>query len=113
MSKSKAKGTAAETAVVSYLNERRIRATRMPLHGTKDEGDVDIYPIPIAIEVKNHATAKLAEWIDEVETEKVNKSSIWGVVWHKRLRKGNPAQWYVTMTGETFVSLLTYLDYPH
>lgn len=116
MSKSKAKGTSAETAIVNYLNslgDKHIRAVRMPLHGTKDEGDIDIYPIPIAIEVKNHATSKLAEWVDEVEEEKINKSAIWGVVWHKRARKSSPSQWYVTMTGETFANMLQYLNYPH
>lgn len=113
MSKAKAKGTAAETAIVKYLNDRGIRAVRKPLHGTKDEGDIDIYPIPITIEVKNHATSKLAEWIDEAEEEKKYASTIWAVVFHKRLRKSSPEDWYVTMNGKTFASLLYYLDYPH
>jgi hypothetical protein len=113
MSKSKAKGTAAETEVVKYLNENNIRAKREPLRGQYDVGDIDIYPIPIVIEVKNHNKMSLSEWVDEAEQERKNNQSLWSVVWHKRRGKGSPADWYVTMTGDHFTRMLRYLDYPH
>lgn len=111
MSKSKAKGTAAETDIVNFLTMMKIRAVRKPLHGTKDEGDIDIYPIPITIEVKDHKAMKLSEWVDEAELEKENAGTRWAVVWHKRKWKSSPGKWYVTMEGMTFTEMLKHLDY--
>jgi hypothetical protein len=53
---------------------------------------------------------KLAEWVDEAVTEKGNASKSIGVVWHKRLRKGSPGDWYVTMTGQDFIQVLKALQ---
>jgi hypothetical protein len=107
--KSKAKGTAAESAVVSYLQERELLAVRMPLHGNADRGDIQVFPLPITIEVKNHRAMDLGTWVNEMLAEKTNGKTKLGVVWHKRVGKGNPKDWYCTMTGEDFTTILLQL----
>lgn len=110
VNKSKNKGTAAETAVKNYLfDEHDFMSYRLVLSGSKDRGDVAVFGLPLTIEVKNCATMKLAEWVDEAQKEKANSGVPLGVVWHKRKGKGLPKDWYVTMTGEEFVTILTAL----
>lgn len=110
--KSKAKGTAAETAVVHYLQENGFPyAERRALAGSLDRGDVTGVP-GVVIEVKSCARMELATWVDEAEAEALNgiaaNSSQRDIaaVWHKRRGKGSPGEWYVTMTGEQFVELI-------
>ncbi len=43
MTKSKAQGTAWETAIVKRLNKRFLKATRLPELGANDEGDIEFY----------------------------------------------------------------------
>lgn len=106
MSKSKAKGTAAETAVVDYLAQNGFpHAERRVTKGAGDTGDVAAIP-GVVIEIKNCARLELAQWLDEAVKEQRNAHASIGVVWHKRRNKGNPGQWFVTMSGEQFVALL-------
>ena len=104
MSKSKQKGTAAETAVVRYINQFGWNTERRALTGSADMGDIT--GVPVVIEVKNHRVMKLAEWVDEAKVEAANAQVGVGVVWHKRRGKGSPGEWYVTMTGHAFLWLL-------
>lgn len=107
MSKSKQKGTAAETAVVRYLQEQGLDARRLPLSGSKDMGDILIPGHKtVTVEVKNHKAMSLAEWVDEAVVEKANAGTDLGVVVHKRMRKGSPAEWYCTMPLSELVSML-------
>lgn len=79
MSKSKQKGTAAETAVVRYLRSFDFKglgqpfpnAERRALSGNRDMGDVAGIPGTV-IEVKAAETLKLAEWQRETLAEKAN-----------------------------------------
>lgn len=72
MSRSKDKGTWAETAGVDYLCSSGFPfAERMALNGAKDKGDVKVCPAVIA-EMKNCATIKLPQWFREVTAEKEN-----------------------------------------
>ena len=88
MSRSKAKGTAAETAVITYLREHGFpTAERRALHGTSDWGDVAGVP-GVVIEVKNCARVEIAAWVDEARAECQNAGAAYGVVWHKRRGKG-------------------------
>jgi hypothetical protein len=106
VSRNKAKGTRAESAVVDYL--RRLHwphAERRAMAGANDKGDVTGIG-PVVIEVKDRAALALAEWVDEATTEAENANALIGVVWHKRRGKGSPGDWYVTMTGSTFAELL-------
>jgi hypothetical protein len=111
MSASKAKGTAAETAVVRFLQANGYpHAERRALAGALDRGDIAGIP-GLVIEVKNAVKLELAAWVDELEqeiihTEKPGWGLPSGVVWHKRRGKGSPGDWYVTMDGWAFLALL-------
>lgn len=78
MSKSKAKGTAAETAVVRYLRSLERNGTpvfpdveRRALSGNVDKGDIAGIPF-WTIEVKAAKTLKLSEWKNETVIEATN-----------------------------------------
>lgn len=111
MSAQKAKGTAAETAVLKYLSEKEILALRNPPSGAKDKGDITIYlPRKITLEVKNVKRMELSTWVDEAITERDNALADFGVVVHKRIRKGQPKDWYVTMNLEQFAQMVKLLS---
>lgn len=105
MSAAKAKGTAAETAVVNYLKAWFAHVERRTTEGKYDRGDINLSPA-VVIEVKNQKTMKLSEWIGELNTEMGNSMAMLGGVWHKRVGKTDPGQWYVTMDGNTFKEFL-------
>lgn len=110
MSKSKAKGTAAETEVVRYLsNFAGLKVMRNPLQGSNDKGDIYVEGLPLVIEVKNCARMELSEWLKEAEIEKNNADADVGIVWHKKKGKSSAESWYVTMTGLDFMVLLSYM----
>jgi len=104
VSASKAKGTAAETAVVRFLQANgHPGAERRALAGAQDRGDVAGIP-GVVIEVKDCQRMELAAWMNELARE--TPVGELGVVWHKRRGHTLPGAWYVTMTGATFVALL-------
>ncbi|MFC8985151.1 hypothetical protein [Streptomyces sp. NPDC057115] len=106
MSRSKAKGTAAETAVVRFLQAAGFaQAERRTLGGTQDRGDIAGIP-GVVIEVKNHARDQLPAWVAEAELERDNDRATLGVVWHKRRGTTDPGRWFVTMSGDQFAALL-------
>lgn len=111
MSKAKAKGTAAETAVVKFLRDNGFPyAERRALHGTVDKGDITGCG-PVVFEVKNHAKMDLAGWIKELETETVNAEANVGAVVAKKRGTTNPGDWYAVMPFEWFVWLLKEAEY--
>ncbi|MFF9898476.1 hypothetical protein [Streptomyces longispororuber] len=106
MSRSKAKGTAAETAVVRFLRAVGFtQAERRTLSGVQDRGDIAGLP-GVVIEVKNCARDQLPAWLAEAERERDNDHASLGVVWHKRRGTTDPGAWFVTMSGTQFVALL-------
>lgn len=106
MSKSRAKGTSAEVAIVAYLNDHGFPyAERRALAGINDRGDIAGVP-GVVIEAKNCETITLSAWLKEAATEAVNAGVDIGVVWAKRRGKGSPGDWYVIMPGSTFVELI-------
>lgn len=108
---SKAKGTAAETAVVTFLNnEGRPYVERRTLSGQNDRGDIAGIP-GVVIEVKNEKSFKLSEWLKEAHVERDNDNAEVGVVWHKKRGTTDAGQWYVTMDGETFAALIRMAGY--
>jgi hypothetical protein len=110
VSASKRKGTAAETAIVNYLRTVGFTQTeRRALNGNIDRGDIAGIP-GVVIEAKNCARQELAAWVAEAELERDNDRASLGVVWHKRRGKGDPADWFVTMSGTQFTALLRELQ---
>lgn len=110
MSKAKQKGTAFETAVTSYLQENDIDARRLPLTGSKDQGDIRVCgQVSFTLEAKNHRAMDLSTWMNQVVIENTQAGTDFGIVVHKRPRRGDVADSYVTMSLDTFTSLLKLL----
>jgi hypothetical protein len=109
MSASKAKGTAAETAVVRFLQANGYpHAERRALAGNQDRGDIAGIP-GLVLEVKAAARMELAAWVDEASIEAIHPhggEADVPVVWHKRRGVASPGGWYVTMDGWAFLALL-------
>jgi hypothetical protein len=111
MSKSKQKGTSWETAIVRYLEEQGISASRKVLAGSNDQGDIDM-PLGIVVEAKNERAMTLSSYVDEANIEARNTKEGWiGVAWHHRKGKSSPGDAYVTMDGASFVKLVKELMY--
>lgn len=112
MSRAKQKGTRGENAVVDALRRAGfVHAERRALAGTLDKGDVLGVPGWV-FEVKAHDSyaGKLGEWLGELQREKVNAGAEFGVVWHRRKGKGSAEDWFVTMSGAEFLSILRALE---
>ena len=106
MNRPKQRGTAWETAIVSFLKEHGVRyAERRTLGGSQDRGDVAGIP-GVVIEAKAEARVNLASWLSEAQTEAANDKADIGVVWSKRRGKTSPGDAYVIMDGNTLIKLL-------
>lgn len=111
MSKQRAKGTAAETAVVRYLRDHGFpHAERRALHGSADRGDVTGLG-PVVLEVKNHKTHDLAGWLTELSIEIYNAGAATGAVVAKRRGTTDAAAWYAILTFGDLVELLLQAGY--
>jgi len=105
MSASRRKGTAWESAVVAFLQERGFPyAERRALRGTDDRGDVAGIP-GVVIECKAEKAIALGEYMNEVAVETKNASARVGVAVVKRRQKP-VGEAYVVMTLDQFVELL-------
>jgi hypothetical protein len=79
MSKSKQKGTLAETAVADYLKQTFPAVERRALQGKLDTGDIAGVP-GCVVEVKNQRSYKIHEWMKETEIERINAKEELGVL---------------------------------
>lgn len=106
MNRSKAKGTAAETAVARWLQTNgHPHAERRTLHGANDRGDIAGLP-GVVVEIKNCKTVDLAGWVDELQIEMANADAGIGAVIHKRRGRTDVGEWYATMPVSVFNKLL-------
>ena len=111
MSKSKQKGTNAETAVVKYLKANGFEnVERRALQGSQDKGDISGIK-NLVIEVKDHRTMILGQWMEELKVEIKNDDAKTGVVIHKRRGKGDVGEWYASMPVHIYLQLLKDLGY--
>jgi hypothetical protein len=62
---------------------------------------------PASIEVKDHAKLDLAGWLRQAQE---NADDYPAVVWHKKRGTANAEGWYVTMSGEDFLRLVSSWD---
>ena len=108
-SAAKAKGSGAERDVVKYLKEWFPYVDRRLAGATLDKGDISGIP-GVTIEIKNHATMKLSEWVEELIVEMANDKAWTGVVIHKRERKGDVGEWYATMPAKIWIELIRKID---
>jgi hypothetical protein len=116
--KPKAIGTAAETAVVRYLQANGFpHAERRALRGELDAGDVTGCP-GICIEVKGGGAARSASdgdvtaWMEEVRAEALNADAQIGFLVMQRRAVGakNAGRWWAVLTVDTIRRLVSY---PH
>jgi hypothetical protein len=111
MNRSKQRGTAWESRVVSFLQEHGWpHAERRALHGSQDKGDILGIPGWV-IECKNASRLELAEWVKELQAEIRNARTAHGALWLKRRGKTSAADAYVVLDGQTFVELLKAAGY--
>ena len=105
MSVSRARGTAAETAVVRAIRRHGFpHAERRALRGTLDAGDITGTPL-VCWEVKGGTAAKtasdgqVAEWLAETERERVNAGADVGVLVLQRagIGAGNADRWWAVL----------------
>jgi Holliday junction resolvase len=111
----KAKGTAAESAVVGYLREQGWpHAERRALSGNVDKGDI-AGVAGVCLEVKSCKTIDLAGWLKEALLEQINAKARVGAVVAKKRGTTNPADWYAVLTFGQLTELLRDAGYgdPH
>jgi hypothetical protein len=105
VNRSKARGTAWESAIVAYLAELWPYVERRTQSGAKDRGDIAGLP-GVVIEAKSAARMELSEWAKETAAEVSNAKARIGVTWIKRRGKTSAADGFVIMDGRTFAYLL-------
>lgn len=113
MSKAKQKGTAAETALVRFLQGQGFPgAERRALGGGgagEDLGDITGIPA-LCMEVKNHATYKIPAWIKETEIERINAKADFGILVVKPngigMTPDKVGQWWGIMPMQMMMDLL-------
>lgn len=111
MSKAKQKGTAAETAVVKHLRDNGFPyAERRALHGTNDKGDITGLG-PVVIEVKDHKTIALAQFMSELIQEVGNAHAQTGVVIAKKRGTLKVGDWYAVMPVDYWIDLMKEAGY--
>jgi len=107
MSKSKQKGTLAETAVADYLKQTFPAVERRALSGSQDKGDIANVPSCV-VEVKNQRSYKIHEWMKETEAERVNANEELGLLVIKPNGVGvsNVDKWWCVVSLETITALI-------
>lgn len=123
MNKPKAKGTAAETAVVKYVRLNGFGgADRQPLRGNRDAGDILLCP-GIVLEIKAHKSAgagqsgaaQLAAWMSQAAAERYNAGAALCPLIVKRTGTTNVAQWWAYLPFQDISDLMgatAHLSFP-
>jgi Holliday junction resolvase len=109
---SKAKGTAAERAVVDYLRMLGFDCWRTPAGATLDCGDIVGIP-GVCIQVKNQKTMDLGVWMNDLEEQMANAGASFGILVVKRRNKSNPADWYWLFHGSALTPAIAHLMRSH
>lgn len=108
----KAAGARTERIVADYLAaaldddriDRRVKT------GSKDRGDVGGLRHAghrLVVEIKDCARTDLAGWVTEAHLEANHDDALMGLVIHKRRGTTDPGRFYVAMTVDDLLALLT------
>lgn len=121
MSRQKQKGTAFESAIVEYLKDKLCDDTieRRALNGTCDRGDISGVTFcghRMVLECKNENRMRLADYVQEAETEAHNDNAFYYAVIHKKRGTGistaqTIGQQYATMPLHMLVSIIIEANY--
>lgn len=110
MSRQKQKGTSFERLIADYLAAKLNKPIdRAPLHGVNDKGDISglfLDGLPVVVECKNTAAAKIGEQFAEMEKEKQNAGAAIGVLIKKRRGHGHAGKQYALLSVDDFIKLL-------
>ena len=118
MNRSKQKGTAFETAVVTYLRDHgRPFCERRSLGGAaNDRGDIAGIPA-VVIEVKAAKTLHLGAWLRELDAEIANDKArsrdelTTGALWVKQHGKSSAGDGFIVMRPDAWLALLKEAGY--
>ncbi len=94
-------------SLAKHIDDRIDRRVKT---GNKDRGDIGGVRHMggrVVIECKDVSKLDLAGWVTEAEVERGNDDALAGLVIHKRSRKGDPLDQYVTATVRDLIALLT------
>lgn len=109
MSKSKQKGTSAESAFVKnpQVLEHFPYIERRTLSGAHDQGDI-AGMVGLCVEIKNHKTYKFQEWLREAAVEKTNAEADYGILVVKPVGVGldKVGDWFFVMSVSEGLKLL-------
>lgn len=109
-------GTAAETAVVSWLIDNgHPYAERRGLQGAKDKGDVTGIPgICIEVKVAGKRGLLLGSWLRETEVERVNANAVYGLLVAKPTGLGpkRTGKWLAAMYHDQWAMLVAAGGWP-
>lgn len=108
----KAAGSRTERVVADYLAAalEDDRIDRRVKTGAKDRGDIGglrIHGQRLVVEVKDVAKTDLPGWTNEAHVEAGNDDALVGVVIAKRRGTTNPGQYWVMMTVDDLLALIT------
>jgi hypothetical protein len=109
VNKPKQRGTAAESAVVSFLRTAGFPyAERLALQGGKDRGDITGIP-GVVIEVKAVQEYAFNQWLTEARVERDNAGADFGLVVAKPRLVGTSktGQWYALMYSFDYLALVS------
>jgi len=108
----RAAGSRTERAVADYLaaalNDDRV--DRRVKTGAKDRGDIGgvrVHGQRLVLEVKDCARQSLPEWVAEAHTEAGHDDALAGLVIAKRRGTTDPGRFWVHMTVDDLLALLT------
>lgn len=114
----KAAGAKSERAAADYLaaalDDDRI--DRRVKRGVKDRGDIGglrIHGQRLVVEVKDCARVDLPGWTNEAHAEAGNDDALAGVVVAKRRGTTDPGRWWVHMTLDDLLALITGARHGH
>lgn len=108
----RAAGSRTERAVADYLASalEDDRIDRRVKRGIKDRGDISgvrAHGQRLVLEVKDCATQKLPQWTAEAHLEAGNDDALVGVVIAKRRGTSDPGKFWVHMTVDDLLALIS------
>lgn len=105
-------GATTERRLADYLAEQLDdeRIDRRVKRGVKDRGDIGGLRHQgqrLVVEVKDCARIDLAGWVAQAHLEAGHDDALAGLVVHKRRGTTHPGRWYVAMTVDDLLALIT------